>query len=527
MTNKLSLLYHTLRHLKPKQVVYQIKYRVIKPRLLKTYGGKHSNIEIQPLIFTTKPPVLESWLSNGKFCFLNLEKDFTNQIDWNFQGHGKLWNYNLQYVNYLFQETITDSEKESLIKDLYDWLNDGRLLLEPYPTSLRVINMIRWLSLAQEHRAELVENVYAELDFLSRRLEYHLLGNHLLENGFALLMGGAFFANKDWLKLGEKILREELDEQVLADGAHFELSPMYHQIIFFRLLESIDWYTRWSNREQGFENFLKEKAVLMRGWLENISFQNGDIPHFNDSADEIAYTTPWLISYAQGLTIPKSKLSLSSSGYRSVSLGDYECKVDVAQIGAGYQPGHAHADALSFILYNRGTPLFVEQGTSTYQIGEIRERERSTAAHNTVVVDGRNQSSVWGGFRVAERANVQILVDENYRISAEHDGYRKMGVTHRRTMEFEKKYVTILDEVVGDDPCSKEFYLHIYPGIEVEIDNNQSLVLSNGVKIVFSPNVNITLQHYERANGYNRYERGKMVIVSFLASLKTTVILKD
>ena len=62
------------------------------------------------------------------------------------------------------------------------------------------------------------------------RWKYHLLGNHLLENGIALAFTGACFEGPDaarWLATGLGILREQLPEQILADGMHFERSPMY------------------------------------------------------------------------------------------------------------------------------------------------------------------------------------------------------------------------------------------------------------------------------------------------------------
>jgi uncharacterized heparinase superfamily protein len=73
-----------------------------------------------------------------------------------------------------------------------------------------------------------------------KNLEYHLLGNHLLENGFALLFAAVLFPESPLSRKAEEIIRAELGEQILADGAHFELSPMYHQIILDRLLESIN-----------------------------------------------------------------------------------------------------------------------------------------------------------------------------------------------------------------------------------------------------------------------------------------------
>src|SRR5690606_4444910 len=138
---------------------------------------------------------------------------------------------------------------------------------------------------------------------------------------------------------------------------------------------------------------------------------------------------------------------LGESGYRSFKGGNYEIKIDFAQIGASYQPGHAHADALSFILYHDGRPLFVEQGTSTYQIGARRDLERSTEAHNTVVVNRKNQSQVWGGFRVAKRATTTIHVDQDGVYEASHDGYKKIGIRHKRKFVFEDNSFAIADEL--------------------------------------------------------------------------------
>lgn len=522
MISKLVLLGQTIRHLKLRQVAYQMKYRLVKPpRQLRP----PEKIPFHPLVFTEEPPVTRTWYGKGRFSFLNLEEDFGDDIDWNYQSHGKLWNYNLQYANFLLQEEGSDLEKEQVINDLYTWLADGRLPLEPYPVSLRTINMIRWLSSRLvTNRDKLAGAVYAELEYLSQRLEYHLLGNHLLENGFALIMGGGFFAKGEWLTVGERILRKELEEQILSDGAHFELSPMYHQIIFFRLLELIDWYSNWEGKRPDFENFIRKKASLMRSWLENISFKQGDIPHFNDSSDHIAYSTRWLCSYAERLNIAAARVPLGSSGYRSVSLGNYECKVDVAQIGPDYQSGHGHADTLSFWMYVNGSAVFVEQGTSTYQIGATRTQERSTAAHNTVVVDKRNQSNVWGGFRVAERARTKLLVDEKYRICAEHDGYRKLGVIHRRTFTFAQKSVTIKDEVAGGKSYTKEFNLHIYPGIDVNMTGPQKVILSNGISVHFSPNLDIQIHEYQMADGFNRYRTGKKIVVLFSSVLETSIL---
>ena len=90
-------------------------------------------------------------------------------------------------------------------------------------------------------------------------------------------------------------------------------------------------------------------------------------------------------------------------------------------------PAHAHADTLSFELTYKNQRVFVNGGTSTYEISDKRLRERSTSNHNTVVLNDCNSSDVWGSFRTGRRAkpinlNVKHFKD-SITISCAHDGY--------------------------------------------------------------------------------------------------------
>ena len=109
----------------------------------------------------------------------------------------------------------------------------------------------------------------------------------LLENGFGLLFASVFFQDVRFYKTAKKIISKELDEQILNDGAHFELSPMYHQIILLRMLDA---YNLLKNNPFGDPNLIKliaQKAELMLAWLSQISFNDGSIPMLNDSAYDI------------------------------------------------------------------------------------------------------------------------------------------------------------------------------------------------------------------------------------------------
>ncbi len=525
MIKKVRLLLATVSHLKWIQIKYQIIYRLKKPGTLLKYC-ESSVVKIdQPLSFRIMPPVYKSFLEGNIFVFLNQTVDFGKEIDWNFQGNGKLWNYNLQYGNFLLQEEVTVAAKVRLIKSIYSWLKDGRLNLEPYPASLRIINIIRFVTQENILDQDILVSLRGELSYLSVHPEYHIMGNHLLENGFSLIVGGAFFNNIEWLTQGRQIIESELNEQILNDGAHFELSPMYHQIIFFRLLELIDWYSEYEKVDKGFLSFLKDKAALMLSWLKVITFRNGDIPHLNDSSDCISYSTDWLAQYSAMLNVEQDQsVSIKESGYRTFSNNDYECVIDLAQIGPSYQAGHGHSDALSFILYANSKPVFVEQGTSTYQIGARRNTERSTSAHNTVEVNYMNQSNVWSGFRVGNRANVKILNETGSKFAGTQDGYKAIGLLHKRAFDFQLSKIEIVDELIGKTAVNSIAYFHLHPDLIIQRQDNSVIIDGIGL-ITFDGNVKVSIENYEMANGFNSYLTGKRILVNFDRKLISNIIL--
>src|SRR5690606_3824790 len=203
--------------------------------------------------------------------------------------------------------------------------------------------------------------------------------------------------------------------------------------------------------------------------------------------------------------------SLGASGYRSYKAERYEIKIDFAQVGASYQPGHAHADALSFVLYEKDVPLFVEQGTSTYQKGKRRNLERSTEAHNTVVVNGMNQSEVWDGFRVGRRAKTIIHEDTSGIYEASHDGYKKYGILHKRRFLFDKKEIQLFDYL------SKKgegiFYLHIHPSRTLLKIGENRFSIDGDILISIEGAKSIDVEDYNYAESYNQYQSAKRLLV--------------
>lgn len=489
--NKYIRLFNTIKYLKFTQIYFRLFY-FVRNRIRRLSGFKYIFLKqsnSNNLKLTDSCEYYSSY-KNSEFTMLNLSKRFESKIDWNFADYGKLWTYNLTYFEYLNKK-----EDVSLIYDFIENICSVKDGLEPFPISLRGINWIKFLIKERIKDQKIDDSLYAQYYILMDKLEYHLLGNHLLENCFSLLFGAYYFQDEIFYKKAKDILEKELNEQILDDGAHFELSPMYHQLMLFRVLDCINLVQNNIWKKQELLEFLENKASIMLGWLKNISYENGDIPLLNDSANKIAPTSNEIFEYASRLDLKIVAKDLNQSGYRKRKKEKYECVVDVGEIGAKYIPGHAHADTFNFELYIKNKPFIVDAGLSTYNIGKQRDSERSTKAHNTVEINGQNSSEVWGGFRVANRANIVELIEKEDLIKSTHDGYKKkFGILHTRKWIFKE------DKIIIEDSLNKEFNaiarLHFYPDIR-ESEIRERIILNSQFSILtydYSPEFNKTIK---------------------------------
>ena len=102
--------------------------------------------------------------------------------------------------------------------------------------------------------------------------------------------------------------------------------------------------------------------------------------------------------------------------------------IDHAALGFGTIAAHGHADALSFQMYVNGLPVFIDPGTYIYHCDtESRNAYRKTENHNTVCINGRDQSEMLGAFLWGKRAESQLISHSNAQgkieLTASHDGY--------------------------------------------------------------------------------------------------------
>tara|TARA_R110000824_G_scaffold288508_3_gene476786 strand:- start:118367 stop:120028 length:1662 start_codon:yes stop_codon:yes gene_type:complete len=496
---RISLYFHTLRYLRPSQLFFRAYRWCKRPDFI--LPGELPAPRIMKGDWRVWNCQSARMVAKDEFVFLRTKGKLESSFDWNDIRQDKLWLYNLHYFDDLVAEAA-ESRNEWHREMIHRWVNENPVGLgvgwEPYTISLRVVNWIKWILNGNEPEQKWLDSLALQVHVLTQQLEYHLLGNHLFANAKALIFAGLFFEGKvaeKWLKKGLKILDREIPEQILEDGAHFELSPMYHCIILQDMLDLLnitDAYPHSGLRDR--LDIWRSIASQMFFWMDNMLHPDGEIAFFNDAAFGVAPAAEKLKQYAfllqinmKGLReynemVAPSLLDLGASGYIRVVSDDSVVIIDCADIGPNYIPGHAHADSLSFELSIGSQRVLVNSGISGYGLSDERHRQRSTAAHNTVVVDGLNSSEVWAGFRVARRARIverKVLTKETgeVEICAMHNGFVKQGlkVFHRRTWSFGQRTLDVIDELNGDFH-SAVGYLHLHPDIKIVSESNYKFV---------------------------------------------------
>ncbi|PMI34905.1 heparinase [Enterovibrio norvegicus] len=486
--NKISKLCNTLKYLKPIQLTNRISRRMSKVKFNGTLTQLNHNLN-EWKTFSILPSCYQG---GGKFKFLNVVDSIS---DWNDREKSKLWLYNLHYFDDLNQEDWQE-RTEIHSKLINSWIEQNPVMVgngwEPYPISLRSVNWIKWFLSFNEPKDEWLSSLSLQIQALEQRLEYHLLGNHLFVNAKALVFAGCFFKGdiaRAWLKRGLDILEKEVSEQILSDGGNFELSPMYHNTILADMLDLYQLSLVCPDLiPKNVQVHWSDSIGRMFEWAEVMQHPDGDVSFFNDSAIGVAPKLTVLQHYAKklNLSIPsnnKAKVTyLEHSGYVVVKDQASKLIIDAAKVGPDYIPGHAHADTLSFELSIDSERVFVNSGTSVYGSCSERHRQRKTAAHNTVVVDGKDSSEVWSGFRVARRAypSKPIITDSENDITIEcsHDGYMRLPgkVTHTRKWQFVEDGLLIDDHLSGVFNNAEANY-HLHPSILVEGPNCDGQVI--------------------------------------------------
>lgn len=429
MPGKIRQYYDTIKYLKPGQVFWRVAKRMgvrctipgicISPR-----GACRPILGVEELdrdpVFLARFPAEE--LMEDRVTFLHESEVFRWDEPWYVERRSHLWNFNLHYFEFLhsmvkrFQETGNHTYLDKTVQMIRGWLRrnpqkNGGDGWSAYTISLRLTNWMMYYSAVHSHlnvafRETLEASIYEQYLYLSGHMEKEILGNHYFENLKALVLCALFFDDKKALPDFLRAFLEECREEILPDGMHFELSPMYHKIVLEGMLR-----VAIALQEAQMPNPPLERMIQD---MVSAAFSMEDrllrTPLFNDSGDNVAKSLTALLKCSKNhLDIaPVCREALPDSGYFFFTNGPWRLIVDAGSAGPDYIPGHSHCDAMSFELYREGEPYLVNCGTYAYQCAQ-RRYFRSTEAHNTVQVENVEQSEIWSAFRLARRSSTRVL----------------------------------------------------------------------------------------------------------------------
>lgn len=453
----------TIKYLKVIQIYWTVVIKINKLCLKYKKFKKNHNVQSLP-----KLKILNNKIKNSITIFNKKIK--INKIKWEENSIPKLWIYHLHYFDFL-----ENFDKEKGIKIIHNWIESTPPSLsssgwEPYPISLRVVNWIKFITKYSVYDKEIFDSLSLQGYWLFKQREYHLLTNHLFKNVVALLYLGFLFNKKKWGKWALKELKRQLEEQVTDEGYHFEFSPTYHALFIKDLL---DIYNLIKNNTKGhYNDLLRELSdKIQRGlhWLDYFSRDEKYLP-INDVNYEGCPLPSQLENYASSLGIQQNMSSNDQISKYYPILENHGLKIMLycAPINPPYNPAHSHADILSVLLWYNGHPILIDTGNYDYEESAERIYARSTSAHNTIVIDGKNQCELWKVFRIGDRGkSFNKTIDDNT-VSCSHDGYGKIGVIHKREIVKIDNGFRIIDYLSGKGNHSIEMFLHFSPNAYLE-----------------------------------------------------------
>ncbi len=465
--------------------------------------------------------------------FLNIKRPLVTPLDW-YPGDmekNKLWLFNLQYMEYL--ESIDDND---WFKFVIDWINSNKSYkkgssLEGWHSYTLSIRIVVWMQQFEKKRSLIsktdlnlfLRSLLAQVRFLKSNLELDIGGNHLIKNIKALLWASKFFKGKEadnWHRLGLKLLKTNIDEQITEDGVHFELSPAYHAQVFADLLECYAIINDVSCNEK-----LNIKLPKMAQFLIDTTHPDGMISLFNDSGLHMAYQPNECIEVYERLFNTQLKslniVSYKNAGYFGLRSENNLVLFDAAELAPKFLPAHGHGDALSFEWSVLGQRVAIDPGVYEYEPGKLRDYSRSTKSHNTVTLDDHDQSEFWKSFRVGRRANI-IKCDVNkdsggLTITAAHDGYRrfKNSPIHCRKMSMYPGVINIVDSIKKGNGQIATARIMLAPEISIEIRDKNYFLIGDGFEILVESTNHITINEAICFLDFGCYQKTSQLVIEF------------
>lgn len=464
-------LWRTLRHLRPAQVFHRLWYRARLPYFRTPLAdGRLGEERAAPALAPPFPPgdgANGRLILTGRIRLVGLEGPASG---WAEPGLPLLWRFTLHYFEWLADLRALGEEGRAPARALVaHWLarfeRFDPVAWHPYPLSLRLVS---WLAhaefLCRGAEADFVEAFHRALHRQARHLERvwerDVGGNHLIKNLKAAIAVALCLPGHEGRLAGAlSALEREIGRQILPDGCHYERSPSYH----YQVLGDLEDLAALFPEPPA---FLTEAIARMRPAAAFFIMAPGVLAQFNDGT-------------ADGPAVPPEgpvPSALPDAGYWRLEAGAARLLVDCGPCCPDDLPAHAHADSLSFEMFDGDDPLVVNCGTYAYQDAEWRNRFRGTEFHSTLCVDDGDSAEVYGGFRLGRRPGRFQAERAGGRFSGEFDGWSRLGLTHRRTLCLEEGRLEGADEVTSTRPGTAHGLtarFHLHPSVMTRLDGDE------------------------------------------------------
>jgi uncharacterized heparinase superfamily protein len=443
----------------------------------------------------------------GRFRFLNEELVLPDPVDWrlsHFPGIDPLWRFHLHYQEYLLDLLADPADAQSTAGAKRAWdlvsqwidanpLDDVRAVDDawhPFCISRRLpVWIILWQTAPTDEplAGVVADSMFRQALFLASHLELDLGGNHLLENARGLALAGSFFSGPKadrWLRTAGRILRRELPRQILPHGEHFERAPMYHAQMLDVLLDVAD---AVRVTDPPLSAYCGEITGRMAEFLRQILHPDGGIPLLGDSALGESPLPQNLIH--QSIVGQEAVPREAAAPAGALRLGDYwmwrdgrnSLLLDAGPVGADHLPAHAHSDLSTIEASIGGRRFLVDSGVFAYRDDGLRRYCRSTAAHNLLQIDEREQCDTWSRFRMGYRGkpiDVKNGVRADFHwVRMRHDAYRRLAVPEigRWIACRHDGPWFIVDWASGKGVHRLANWLHLHPDARIEQDSKSEL----------------------------------------------------
>lgn len=362
----------------------------------------------------------------GRIRLHGREIDFgsPSDIDWKIylpdEGDHQMWRVKLGHMGFLTPMLAEGGpEHHAAVARIITGFRERTLVTDPgsfnaywfpYAVSHRILALASGLLLARvngglapEVDALVSDFLRENVAFLLDNVEHELLNNHVERNLAALSL---YFSYVEEVppRVAAKLEREIADlvsRTILPDGTQVERSPMYQGLS----VVSLAIMTEAPFISADLRDVLVRMLESVRFAFAVLCHPDGEVALFNDSWQEE-------VPHFSGPNAPEGRSILDHGGYARLSHKDDVCLLDAGPLGPRWNPGHGHADFLSIEISLSGQRLIVDPGTSRYNSGPERARERSAEAHNGPVWSGHEPAEFLGCFKVGRMAEARLATTE-------------------------------------------------------------------------------------------------------------------